>query len=115
MLRIAIAEDEPAVAEQLQGYVVRCCEENQQQADVTIFPDGMALVENYHAIWDIILLDIKMPNLDGMHSAQRIRQLDPAVILIFVTSLARFAIKGYEVDALDFILKPVKYPAFSLK
>lgn len=115
MLRIAIAEDEAEVAGQLREYVIRCCRENGQEPEVTTFPDGMALVEEYRAVWDIILLDIEMPHLDGMSAAQRIRQVDPAVVLIFVTNMARFAIKGYEVDALDFILKPVKYPAFALK
>ena len=115
MLRIAIAEDERQTAEQLREDVIRCCEENGQQADVTIFPDGMELVEQYRAVWDIILMDIEMPHLDGMTAAQKIRQVDPAVVLIFVTNMARFAIKGYEVDALDFILKPVTYPAFAMK
>lgn len=56
-----------------------------------------------------------MPRLDGMTAAERIRSFDPGVILIFITNMAQYAIKGYEVDALDFVLKPVGYFPFSLK
>ena len=56
-----------------------------------------------------------MPRLGGMPTAERIRQLDPEVVLIFVTNMAQYAIRGYEVDALDFVLKPVSYYQFSTK
>lgn len=115
MIRIAIVEDEAAVAEQLREYVERFCKENGQEADVTLFSNAMVIVEDYRAVWDIILMDIEMPYLDGMSAAQRIREIDSAVVLIFVTNMARFAIKGYEVDAMDFVLKPVKYAQFALK
>lgn len=115
MIRIAIVEDEPAVAKQLQEYVERFCRENGQEADVTLFSNGMVIAEDYRAVWDIIFMDIEMPYLDGMSAAQRIRKVDSAVVLVFVTNMARFAIKGYEVDAMDFVLKPVKYAQFALK
>ena len=65
--------------------------------------------------FDIIFLDIEMPTLGGMPTAERIRLLDPDVVLIFVTNMAQYAIRGYEVDALDFVLKPVSYYQFSTK
>ena len=52
--------------------------------------------------------------MDGMTAAQKIREADPEVILIFLTSMAGYAVKGYEVDALDYILKPVSYEIFSM-
>lgn len=60
-------------------------------------------------------MDIEMPLMDGMTAAKRIRELDQSVIIIFITNMAKYAIKGYEVGALDFVLKPVSYFAFSLK
>lgn len=54
-----------------------------------------------------------MPRLDGMTTAERIRKLDSEVILIFSTNMAQYAIRGYAVDAMDYILKPVPYFAFS--
>ena len=115
MLRIAIVEDDESCAQQLQEYIDRWCQETGVEAQATHFPDGMEIAEDYRPVWDVILMDIEMPHLDGMSAARRIRDMDPAVVLIFITNMARFAIKGYEVDALDFVLKPVKYPQFALK
>lgn len=115
MLRIAIVEDEPSCARQLRDYVERYAQESGTQIQITLFPDGIDLIEDYRPVWDIVLMDIEMPNLNGMTTARRLRESDPAVVLIFITNMARFAIKGYEVDALDFVLKPVKYPQFALK
>ncbi|MCD7753018.1 MAG: LytTR family DNA-binding domain-containing protein [Clostridiales bacterium] len=115
MPRIAIVEDDAACARQLQEYVERYSRETGTELQTTLFPDGLDVVEDYRPVWDVILMDIEMPNLDGMSAAKRIREQDPAVVLIFITNMARFAIRGYEVDAMDFVLKPVKYPQFSLK
>ena len=56
-----------------------------------------------------------MPDINGMAAAKRIRAMDQRVLLIFVTSLTQYAIEGYEVNALDYIVKPVKYPSFAMK
>mgnify|MGYP000081415855 CR=1 FL=1 len=50
-----------------------------------------------------------MQHLDGMETARRIRELDSDVLLIFITNMAQYAIKGYAVGALDYVLKPVPY------
>ena len=72
-------------------------------------------MDPYRPGFDIIFLDIEMPTLGGMPTAERIRQVDPDVVLVFVTNMAQYAIRGYEVDALDFVLKPVSYYQFSTK
>ncbi|HIR83780.1 MAG TPA: response regulator transcription factor [Candidatus Galloscillospira excrementavium] len=115
VVRVAIAEDDTACARQLQEYLDRYAGEKGEQFQVSVFPDGLELVESYRPDYDVLLLDIEMPHLDGMEAARRIRQTDPAVIIIFITNMAKYAIKGYEVGALDFVLKPVSYFAFSVK
>lgn len=115
MLRVAIVEDDAGYANQLAEFLNRYGMENGEEIHRTIFQDGLDIVEDYQPIWDIILLDIEMPLLDGMSAAERIRALDPDVILIFITNMAQYAIKGYEVDAMDFVLKPINYFAFSMK
>ena len=115
MLHIAIVEDEDACARQLEEYLQRFQEENGIQISVERFADGMELTERYHPGWDLILLDVEMPRLDGISAAAEIRAQDSAVQMIFITNMAQYAIKGYEVDALDYVLKPVSYYAFSLK
>ena len=61
----------------------------------------------------MILMDIEMRFMDGMTAAEEIRKVDPEVIIIFITNSPQYAIKGYAVDALDYVLKPLTYFAFS--
>lgn len=56
-----------------------------------------------------------MPGVDGMSATKELRRLDKNVKIIFVTSLAQYAIKGYEVNAFDFVVKPVNYYTFAMK
>lgn len=113
MVRIAIVEDEVAVREQLAGYVQRYARQYATQFEVTMFTDGVEILEEYRPVYDIIFLDVEMQHLDGMATAQRIREKDSDVLLIFITNMAQYAIKGYAVGALDYVLKPVPYFAFS--
>lgn len=112
MIRIAIVEDERDCQLSLAEYLGRFGNENDKKFDIVLFDDGMDITENYESRWDIIFMDIKMKHMDGMTAARKIREYDQAVIIIFITTMAKFAIKGYEVDALDFVLKPLKYPQF---
>ena len=113
MIRIAILEDEAPVREDLAGYLRRYTRQYGTKFEVSLFADGAEILEDYRPDWDIILLDVEMPRLDGMTTAERIRKLDSEVILIFITNMAQYAIRGYAVDAMDYILKPVPYFAFS--
>lgn len=65
-----------------------------------MFTDGVEILEDYRPVYDIIFLDVKMQHLDGMETARRIRELDSDVLLIFITNMAQYAIKGYAVGAL---------------
>ena len=115
MAKIAVVEDNDAMRAQLCGFIAQYAQESGHQLDVTAFSDGAQLVEPYRPGFDIIFLDIEMPELGGMDAAEHIRTVDPDVVLVFVTNMAQYAIRGYEVDALDFVLKPVNYYQFSTK
>lgn len=108
-----MVEDEAAVREQLQGYIQRYTRQYGTEFAVTEFTDGVEILDEYRPVYDIVLLDVEMKHLDGMETAQRIRELDKDVVLIFITNMAQYAIKGYAVGALDYVLKPVPYFAFS--
>ena len=113
MIRIAIVEDEPEYARQLEQFLQRYAAENSQPIQTVHFSDGDEIALNYKPAYDIILLDVQMKFMDGMTAAEEIRKLDPEVVIIFITNMAQYAIRGYAVDALDYVLKPVSYFAFS--
>lgn len=113
MIRIAMVEDEAAVREQLMGYVQRYTRQYGTTFEVTEFADGMEILEDYRPQFDIIFLDVEMKHLDGMETARRIRERDGGVLIVFITNMAQYAIRGYAVGALDYVLKPVPYFAFS--
>lgn len=113
MIRVAIVEDDAEVQGVLQEYVRRYTRQYGTEFEVTVFADGVDILEDYRAVYDIIFLDVEMKHLDGMETAQRIRALDSDVMIVFITNMAQYAIKGYAVGALDYVLKPVPYFAFS--
>lgn len=113
MLRIAVVEDDKTYAAQLKEYLVRYETEKNQKISVALFPDGEDIVTDYSAEFDIILMDVEMTFMDGMTTAERIREKDNEVVIIFITNMPQYAIQGYKVDALDYVLKPISYFAFS--
>ena len=82
---------------------------------ITRFRDALSFLDEYSGNYDLIFMDIELPHMDGMEAVRRIREKDENVIVIFVTNMAQYAIKGYEVNALDFIVKPVRYDSFAIK
>lgn len=115
MLRIAIVEDSDADARLLRAHLERYSREHECELQIERFPSGLRFIEAYEPVWDIVMMDVEMPGLDGMATARRLRALDASVCLIFVTNLAQYAIGGYEVDAIDFLLKPLNYFQFALR
>lgn len=114
-IKIAVVEDEAEQAELLNRYLVKYAGENGAVFEVKIFSNAVTFLENYSADYDIVFMDIKMPYMDGMTAAHKLRELDSKVLLYFITSLTQYAVQGYEVDALNYIIKPVKYEEFALK
>lgn len=113
MITIRIVDDDPIAAQQLVGHIRRYQAERQETFAVDVLMDGAQLVEQYRSDVDILFLDVDMPGMDGFTAAQQIRQLDSDVVIVFVTALGHYAIRGYEVGALSYLVKPVPYFAFS--
>ena len=113
MIRVAIVEDDAEVQGVLQEYVRRYTRQYGTEFEVTLFADGVDILDDYRAVYDIIFLDVEMKHLDGMKTAEKIRELDEDVSFIFITSTIQFAVQGYLVDALGYVVKPVAYLAFS--
>lgn len=115
MIKIAIVEDDEKHAEILKSYIDRFGAENGEQFVIERFNDGMQFISEYSATFDIVFMDIEMPIFDGISTARKLREVDNDVCLIFVTNLAKYALVGYEVDAMDYMIKPIKYFDFAMK
>ncbi|MDY2627998.1 MAG: LytTR family DNA-binding domain-containing protein [Lachnospiraceae bacterium] len=112
MINVCIVEDEQSQVELLTEYLNRYALAHGVQFGITHMWDGMDIVDDYNGQFDIILLDIRMKHLDGMNAAEKLRRLDSEVVIIFITSTVQYAVQGYTVDALGYVLKPVLYTAF---
>lgn len=113
-MKIAIVEDEQKSAELLLSYINRFQEETGNTFTTKHFKSGLEFMDTSE--WfDLVFMDIAMPHINGMETARDLRKNNSICSLIFVTNMAQYAIEGYEVSAMDFLLKPVEYFNFCLK
>lgn len=115
MPRFAIVEDEKNAAQRLHDCIIRYCAATGEEAQVVCYPDAVQFLHQYRPGFDVVFMDIAMPGMNGLAAAHKLRERDRTVVLMFVTTLSQYAAKGYEVDALDFIVKPFSYQDLSLR
>ncbi len=115
MLNIAIVEDDSTQSDHLTSMLKSYSTEYSIPIKITVFSNAIIFITDYKAEYDIIFMDIMMPMMNGMDAAKILREKDNKVILIFITQIQQYAIDGYEVGALDYILKPLQFPEFKLK
>ena len=115
MIKIAIVEDEKKIADNLVNFLHRYANENLVKLQVKHFHCTTDFLTQYDG-FDIVFMDIEFKNdINGIEASRKLRKLDSVVTLIFVTAFEQFAVKGYEVQAFDFIVKPILYSDFSLR
>jgi two-component system, LytTR family, response regulator AlgR len=103
-LRVLVADDEPLAAERLQLLLARA--EGAQLVGTA--SDGDAAIELSAAVHpDLLLLDIAMPGLDGIGVARALAAQEPSPAVVFVTAFDQFAVAAFEVEAVDYLMKPV--------
>ena len=113
MYKIAIIEDNKEELSNLLKQIEKYQEEKNVIFDVKTFENAYYFIHDYKNDFHIVFMDIDLPGVNGMDTAKKLRELDHNVSLVFVTNLAQYAIKGYEVEAYDFILKPATYARLS--
>ena len=112
---IGIVEDQEDSADLLKTQLIHYQKENGLDIQIERYSSGEKLLEKYNPETDILFLDIEMPGLSGMEAAKLLRADYRDVIMIFVTNLAQYAIRGYEVGAMDYLLKPVPYAQMAMR
>lgn len=109
MVRIALVDDNPKDLGLLKNYIERYSAEHGMELSLTCYSDGLTFLDQFKGAYDIVFMDIEMPHLNGLETARKMREADPFVGLIFETNMAQYALCGYEVHAIDYMVKPVQY------
>ena len=109
---IVITEDQEKDYQRLNSFIRQYGKEKGLPLTITGFTDGARLLEHYDRGFDILFMDIGLPQISGMDASRRVRQIDESIPIIFTTNMAQYAIQGYEVAAIGFMLKPVPYYQF---
>lgn len=113
MFHFAICDDESVFAEHTQGLLQSIIQKQLGQTvsmRIDRFADGMDLIARYNAgvRFDMVFLDVMMETIDGLSAAAVIRAKDKQVPIVFISSYENYAIKGYEVQACRYLVKPVQ-------
>ena len=114
-IQIAVIDDLKSERETLKSYLERMELEGKQSFSIKYYTCSEEVLADTDSKFDIMIFDIDMPGMNGMDAAREIRKRDNNVVIMFVTNVAQYAINGYEVGAVDYVLKPLSYQDFALK
>ena len=114
-MRIAIVDDDPDDRARLLSFLDTYFSENGEDYQTEVYEDAVSFLNEYAFTFDFVIFDIDMPRLSGIDAAKELRKKDPSVTLMFVTNMPQYALDGYSVEAVDYVLKPFSYPDFKLK
>lgn len=112
MIKVALCDDIIDYNKKMESYIEKYGNENHVEVKITSYGSGSQLLLNYQKRkFDVIFLDVSMPEMDGFETAEEIRKSDPDVSIVFCTSYYTItnAGKGFEVAAEDFLSKPLLY------
>lgn len=112
MIRIAICDDEKQTADQIRKLVSRFFREKNMESSVVCFSGGEELLQ-YDKNIDVLFLDIQMEGMDGMETARKLRNRNFRGFLIFITILKEMVFQSFEVQAYDYLVKPVGEKKFA--
>lgn len=108
-MKVAIVEDEAPHAEALQDLLRKWSGEHQALIDVALFNSGESFLNACGDPFDLVFMDIQMDRIDGISAARQLRKQSFSGQLVFLTSFSEYVFDGYEVQALNYLMKPVSY------
>lgn len=107
-MKIAVCDDSNYDKHRLFNKLQRYCASNFVHVAIAEYDSGEALLENFtENMFDIIFLDICMAGLNGIDTAKNIREIDSHCLIVFVTSSREYALDGFAVNAIHYLIKPV--------
>lgn len=108
-MKIAICDDEEVQLELIEKYIIEWSKQLSEKAHIYKFKSSEEFLFKYEDIkdYDVLLLDIQMKEISGMELAKRLRELGEQMKIVFITGDREYVFQGYEVQALDYIVKPV--------
>lgn len=115
MLKIYIVDDTSSDVDVLKHNLISFFEEKGRELEIIHFDNAISFFENYDEQADIVFFDIDLPGMNGIDAARKLRSMNEYVKIIFVTNFPQFAIDGYGINALDFMVKPISPEVFRLK
>lgn len=118
MIAVAVVEDEINEQQKTKAFFDNYTKENpNEKFSVVFYKDGETFLKNFaNGKFDLVLMDVDLKSkLNGIEVAEKMREMDKEVFLIFMTNLAQYAIEGYKVQAYDYIVKPFTYYDFKLR
>lgn len=111
-MKIAICDDDRQMLLQIRQLVDEylSCGFTEEKVEVSSFASSVNLIDQIESCkrFDLFLLDVIMPDINGIELATAIRSRDPAARIIFLTSSSEFAVESYSVEAFNYLLKPIK-------
>ena len=106
-LRVMIVDDEAPARQRLRDLLSDCAAEIPLTVAGEAASGRAALEQLSREPADVVLLDIRMPEMDGIEVAQHLQQLDRPPAVVFATAYDAYAIRAFEVHAVDYLLKPI--------
>lgn len=115
MIIIGICDGEQTIRSLLASYVERYRLQFEEEIQLLAYSTGEKLLKNYMLDLDLIFLEIPLWKVNGLKIAEHLKQQDPQVRVVFLTTVLSYVLEAFEVGASNYLLKPLSYSKFCLE
>lgn len=109
-MKIAVCDDQSIQIDLMNKHIKEWADINNVDIDIDNYRSGEAFLFEWldYDKYDIVFLDIEMNKVSGIELSNKIREKNKIVDIVFVTGIFKYALHGYKVGALQYLIKPVK-------